>query len=89
MTQKVNQFKGQKKKKSIPPSRHGKQLIIRKGKKNLKPNKVTQDMDTDRELSKFINNCNEMKAATAANKEGGQLSIVKAGPESSNGGKKK
>lgn len=30
-----------------------------------------------------------MKAATAANKEGGQLSIVKAGPESSNGGKKK
>ncbi|KAF5452333.1 hypothetical protein F2P56_027341 [Juglans regia] len=29
------------------------------------------------ELSKFINHCNEVKAATAANKDGGQLSIVK------------
>lgn len=29
------------------------------------------------ELTKFINQCNEVKAATAANKEGGQLSIIK------------
>ncbi len=32
-------------------------------------------------LSKFITQCNEVKAATIANKEGGQLSIVKAPPE--------
>ncbi|KAJ0095515.1 hypothetical protein Patl1_17105 [Pistacia atlantica] len=30
-----------------------------------------------KELTKFINHCNEVKAATLANKEGGQLSIVK------------
>lgn len=35
-------------------------------------------------MTKFINHCNEMKAATAANKEGGQLSIVKTPQESSN-----
>ena len=33
--------------------------------------------DCDQELTKFINQCNEVKAATAANKEGGQLRIVK------------
>ena len=36
----------------------------------------------EQELSKFINYCNEVKAATAANKEGGQLSIVKPQSES-------
>ena len=40
------------------------------------------------ELSKFINYCNEVKAATAANREGGQLSIVKPPPESTSGEKK-
>ncbi|KAA8515630.1 hypothetical protein F0562_018759 [Nyssa sinensis] len=40
------------------------------------------------ELSKFINHCNEVKAATAANKEGGQLSIVKPQPESTSGANK-
>lgn len=30
------------------------------------------------EVSKFINHCNEMKAMTVANKDGGHLSIVKA-----------
>ncbi|KAF7153811.1 hypothetical protein RHSIM_Rhsim01G0126100 [Rhododendron simsii] len=40
------------------------------------------------EMSKFINHCNEVKAATAANKEGGQLSIVKPQSESSSGAKK-
>lgn len=42
------------------------------------------------EVSKFINYCNEVKAATAANKEGGQLSIVKppAEPSASGGDKK-
>ncbi|PIA53357.1 hypothetical protein AQUCO_00900139v1 [Aquilegia coerulea] len=77
MTQKAGLFKGKQKKKSAPPSRHGKSLIIRKGKRNFKPSKVTKDMDADRDVTKFINRCNEMKAATAANKEGGQLSIVK------------
>ncbi|CAL5380152.1 unnamed protein product [Camellia sinensis] len=111
MTQKDKMFKGQQKKKSIPPSRHGKIPHTRKGKRFVKPLKVTKEMDADRlgewhievmkidvsdktvernhseELSKFINHCNEVKAATVANKEGGQLSIVKAQPESTDGGK--
>lgn len=37
----------------------------------------------NQELTKFINHCNEVKAATLANKEGGQLSIVKPPAESS------
>ncbi|CAI0393805.1 unnamed protein product [Linum tenue] len=47
---------------------------------------MTSEMDADRELTKFINRCNEVKAATMANKEGGQLSVVKA--EASNSGNK-
>ncbi|KAJ8622717.1 hypothetical protein MRB53_031246 [Persea americana] len=89
MTQKANLFKGQQKKKSIPPNRHGKAPCTRKGKKFVKPSKISKEMDTDRELSKFINHCNEIKAATAANKEGGQLSIVKTAPESSTSTAKK
>ncbi|XP_031279851.1 uncharacterized protein LOC116138281 [Pistacia vera] len=77
MTQKGNLFKGKQKKKVIAPNRHGKAVQIRKGKRVVKPSKITRDMDTDRELTKFINHCNEVKAATLANKEGGQLSIVK------------
>ncbi|XP_058199628.1 uncharacterized protein LOC131314765 [Rhododendron vialii] len=88
MTQKANLFKGQQKRKSIPPSRHGKIPVTRKGKRVVKPSKVTKEMDADREMSKFINHCNEVKAATAANKEGGQLSIVKPQSESSSGVKK-
>ena len=38
------------------------------------------------EVSKFINHCNEMKAVTIANKDGGYLSIVKSPTESSSGG---
>ncbi|KAG8475049.1 hypothetical protein CXB51_031870 [Gossypium anomalum] len=83
MTQKGNLFKGQKKQKTIPPSRHGKVPHIRKGKRVVKPSKMTKEMDADRELTKFINQCNEIKAATVANKDGGQLSIVKPPPESS------
>lgn len=41
------------------------------------------------ELSKFINYCNETKAATLANKEGGQLSIVKAPLDAGNSSAKK
>lgn len=37
------------------------------------------------ELTKFINQCNEVKAATMANKEGGQLGLVKVPAEPSNG----
>ena len=39
-------------------------------------------------MTKFINHCNEVKAATAANKEGGQLSIVKLPPETQSKKKK-
>ncbi|KAG8363636.1 hypothetical protein BUALT_Bualt19G0043100 [Buddleja alternifolia] len=88
MTQKGTLFKGQQKKKSIPPNRHGKTSQTRKGKRVVKPSKVTKEMETDKELSKFINYCNEVKAATVANKEGGQLSIVKTQKDSSNGAKK-
>ncbi|KAB1998793.1 hypothetical protein ES319_D12G114500v1 [Gossypium barbadense] len=83
MTQKGNLFKGQKKQKTIPPNRHGKVPHIRKGKRVVKPSKMTKEMDADRGLTKFINHCNEIKAATVANKDGGQLSIVKPPPESS------
>ncbi|TMW88969.1 uncharacterized protein LOC107013576 [Solanum pennellii] len=81
MTQKANLFKGQQKKKSVP-SRHGKAPQIRKGKRAVKPSKNTKQMDVDRELTKFINQCNETKAATFATKDGGQLCILKK-PESS------
>ncbi|XP_058083265.1 uncharacterized protein LOC131231174 [Magnolia sinica] len=88
MTQKSNLFKGQQKKKTIPPNRHGKAPPTRKGKRFVKPSKITNEMDADRELSKFINHCNEVKAATAAGKEGGQLSIIKAEASESAPGKK-
>ncbi|KAL0285179.1 UNVERIFIED_CONTAM: hypothetical protein Sangu_2790800 [Sesamum angustifolium] len=57
-------------------------------KRVVKPSKVTKEMDADKELSKFINYCNEVKAATVANKDGGQLSIVKPQADSSSGAKK-
>ncbi|XP_028760574.1 uncharacterized protein LOC114719268 [Neltuma alba] len=88
MTQKAALFKGQKKKKTIPPNRHGKAPPTRKGKKFVKPSKVTKEMDTDREISKFINHCNEIKAATVAQKDGGQLSIIKPPAEPTTGSKK-
>ncbi|GLT84212.1 hypothetical protein SLE2022_024570 [Rubroshorea leprosula] len=85
MTQKGNLFKGQQKKKMIPPNRHGKiprlvKVFNNFGKRVVKPSKMTNDIDTDRELTKFISHCNEIKAATVATKDGGQLSIVKAPP---------
>ncbi|KAL3832968.1 hypothetical protein ACJIZ3_007704 [Penstemon smallii] len=79
MTQKGSLFKGQKKKKSIPLNRHGKTSVTRKGKRAVKPSK---------DLTKFINYCNEVKAATGANKDGGHLSIVKTKQESTSGDKK-
>ncbi|KAH7676964.1 hypothetical protein IHE45_07G051700 [Dioscorea alata] len=81
MTQKGSLFKGQQKRKTIPPNRHGKPHSSRKGKRYVKPSKFTKDMDTDRELTKFINQCNEIKAATAAQKEGGQFNILKVEAE--------
>ncbi|XP_068660942.1 uncharacterized protein [Aristolochia californica] len=89
MTQKATLFKGQKKRKTIPPSRHGKAPITRKGKRFVKPSNITKEMDIDREVSKFINHCNEVKAANSASKEGGQLSIVKTALESLGDPKKK
>ncbi|GLT84210.1 hypothetical protein SLE2022_024550 [Rubroshorea leprosula] len=79
MTQKGNLFKGQQKKKTVPPNRHGKTPQTRKGKRVVKPSKMTKDIDTDR-LTKFKNHCNEIKAATVAAILGGQLSIVKVPP---------
>ncbi|KAL9226463.1 hypothetical protein vseg_002274 [Gypsophila vaccaria] len=87
MTQKSNMFKGQQKK-VVAASRHGKSAHIRKGKRAIKPSKITKDMDANRDLTKFINNCNEMKAASVACKEGGHLSIVKPSQDSSGGSKK-
>ncbi|KAL8171498.1 hypothetical protein V2J09_023302 [Rumex salicifolius] len=77
MTQKGGLFKG-KKKKDIPLNRHGKVPQIRKGKRNVKPSKITSDMDANREVSKFINQANEAKAANKACKDGGQLLILKS-----------
>ncbi|QHO31912.1 uncharacterized protein DS421_8g245540 [Arachis hypogaea] len=48
MTQKSNLFKGQKKNKSVPPNRHGKAPSVRKGKRFVKPSKLTKEMDADR-----------------------------------------
>ncbi|KAJ0502322.1 hypothetical protein HanPI659440_Chr11g0429691 [Helianthus annuus] len=48
MTQKSTLFKGQQKRKSVPPSRHGKTPKTRKGKRVVKPAKVTEQMDKDR-----------------------------------------
>ncbi|CAN7118534.1 unnamed protein product [Brassica rapa subsp. narinosa] len=78
MMQKSNQFKGQQKKKTVALNRHGKSFQNRKGRRYMKPSKTTKELDTDRELTKFINHCNEVKAANAACKEGGQLNILKA-----------
>ncbi|XP_078430744.1 2,3-bisphosphoglycerate-dependent phosphoglycerate mutase [Wolffia australiana] len=83
MTQKGAMFKGQKKRKTIPPNRHGKAPTTRKGKRFMKPSTTTKEMELDRELTKFINQCNEVKAATLANKDGGQLGLVKVPAESS------
>ncbi|KZV14836.1 hypothetical protein F511_40333 [Dorcoceras hygrometricum] len=88
MTQKGNLFKGQKKSKSIPLNRHGKAPSTRKGKRTVKPSKLTKQMDADKELSKFINHCNEVKAAAFATKDGGNLSIVKSQPDSTVSAKK-
>jgi hypothetical protein len=55
MTQKSNQFKGQQKRKTIAPNRHGKSIQTRKGKRNVKPTKMTKEMDTDRVISIFFN----------------------------------
>ncbi|KAD1170191.1 hypothetical protein E3N88_32267 [Mikania micrantha] len=48
MTQKAALFKGQQKRKSVPPSRHGKTPKTRKGKRVVKPAKITEQMDKDR-----------------------------------------
>ncbi|KAL8542227.1 hypothetical protein ACS0TY_003187 [Phlomoides rotata] len=87
MTQKTSLFKGQQKKKSIPANRHGKISHTRKGKRAMKPSKMTKEITADKELSKFINHCNEVKAATVANKDGGHLSIVKTPADYSSGAK--
>ncbi|KAI3445066.1 hypothetical protein Pfo_001731 [Paulownia fortunei] len=88
MTQKRILLKGQQKKKSIPPNRHGKTSHTRKGKRVVKPSKVTKEMGADKDLSKFISDCNEVEAATVANKDGCQLGIVKPQPDSTSGAKK-
>ncbi|XP_031477410.1 uncharacterized protein LOC116248644 [Nymphaea colorata] len=83
MTQKQVLFKGQQKKKTLPPSRHGKPPQGRKGKRFIKPSKITREMEMDKEVTKFINQCNEIKAATVASKEGGQFSLLKTSESNS------
>ncbi|KAK6140414.1 hypothetical protein DH2020_025841 [Rehmannia glutinosa] len=87
MWQKRNLLKGQQRKKSIPPSCHGETSRTRKGTRVVKPSKETKEMDADAESSKFINNCNEEKAATAAIEDGGESSIIKSQPDSASGAK--
>jgi len=48
MTQKQTLFKGQSKKKTVPPNRHGKAPHVRKGKRAVKPTKFTKDMGADK-----------------------------------------
>jgi hypothetical protein len=43
----------------------------------------SKDFFALQELTKFINQCNEIKAANLASKEGGDLNIVKADGEES------
>ncbi|BAT91297.1 hypothetical protein VIGAN_06261600 [Vigna angularis var. angularis] len=62
-------------------------LFLFAGKRFVKPSKVTKEMDADREVSKFINQCNEIKAATLATKDGGQLGIIKPPLEQPSGAK--
>ncbi|KAM0978881.1 hypothetical protein ACFX13_015073 [Malus domestica] len=47
MTQKGKLFKGQQKRKMIPPNRHGKMTQIRKGKRVIKHSKVTDEMNSN------------------------------------------
>lgn len=49
---------------------------------------MTSSFWSQQELTKFINHCNEIKAATVACKDGGQLSVVKAPSQPSNDAKK-
>ncbi|KAG0567218.1 hypothetical protein M758_7G161500 [Ceratodon purpureus] len=77
MTQKSGLFKGQKKKAAVP-SRHGKEIHIRKGRQFKAPVKKDKDLGDKEEVTKFINAANETKAATKAAKEGAQLRLVKA-----------
>ncbi|OAY65151.1 hypothetical protein ACMD2_24766 [Ananas comosus] len=88
MTQKGDMFKGQQKKKKIPPNRHGKAAHIRKGKRVVKTSSFSKEMDANREITKFINQCNEIKAASLASKEGGELSIVKTNADTFSSAKK-
>ncbi|KAJ7524550.1 hypothetical protein O6H91_17G010800 [Diphasiastrum complanatum] len=80
MTQKGNLFKGQQKK-NLVANRHGKGLQVRKGKVLKAPTKKTHEDQLDKEVSKFINQANEVKAATLACKEGARLRLVKAPTE--------
>lgn len=90
MTQKSNLFKGQKKKQSAA-NNHGKALKIRKGKTFKPPNKKSDEFVSGKEVTKFINKANEMKAATVAAKDGAVFQLLKVAKEqeSSKPGKKK
>ncbi|GLJ54169.1 hypothetical protein SUGI_1160910 [Cryptomeria japonica] len=76
MTQKGDLFKGRQKKVQAA-GRHGKGIKVRKGKTFKEPSKKTSAMELNTEITKFINQANEIKAATVASKEGAQLHIVK------------
>lgn len=79
MTQKGALFKGQKKKAQVA-SNHGKDIKIRKGKTFKPPKKKSGDFLAGKDISKFINQANESKAAAMAAKEGAQLRLVKPPP---------
>eukprot|EP00897_Mesotaenium_endlicherianum_P006646 jgi/Mesen1/6009/ME000306S05287 len=51
---------------------------------SIAPNHKPDDFASSKEVSKFINHANEVKAASLATKEGSQLRIIKSAAESSN-----
>ncbi|KAL3683490.1 hypothetical protein R1sor_001512 [Riccia sorocarpa] len=77
MTQKSSLFKGQQKKAAVA-NHHGKQPVVRKGKQFKAPSKKGHEWEVSKEVTKFIDAANELKAATQASKEGARLRLIKA-----------
>eukprot|EP00270_Netrium_digitus_P003595 TRINITY_DN1420_c0_g1_i1.p1 TRINITY_DN1420_c0_g1~~TRINITY_DN1420_c0_g1_i1.p1 ORF type:complete len:117 (-),score=38.22 TRINITY_DN1420_c0_g1_i1:380-730(-) len=76
MTQKNNLFKGRKKKPAVA-NRHGKDIRVRKGNVFKPPKKLTKESNSNEEVTKFINQANEVKAAAAAARDGAMLRLTK------------
>ncbi|GAQ84902.1 hypothetical protein KFL_002110200 [Klebsormidium nitens] len=84
-----NLFKGKAKDKKAAANRHGKLVTQRKGRIFKAPKKKTDDYLASNEVTKYIDKANEVKVATKALKEGGQLKFVKGNSTASEPKKKK